>query len=70
MPQRRIFHKKNNNLYKGIEPIQVVQTYGNHACEPYVDLSFSSPHKAIFFYKSNFKNPLKNPTSYLLQAGI
>ncbi len=26
--------------------------------------------KAIFFYKSHFKNPLKNPASYLVEAGI
>ena len=26
--------------------------------------------KAIFFYKSHFKNPLKYPTSYLVEAGI
>ena len=25
---------------------------------------------AIFFYKSHFKNPVKNPTSYLVEAGI
>ena len=26
--------------------------------------------KAIFFFKSHFKNPLKNPISYSVEAGI
>ena len=30
----------------------------------------SNETKAIFFYKSHFKNPLKNPASYLVEAGI
>ena len=44
--------------------------YGSLKQTNNVFTSHDTECKAIFFYKSHFKNPLKNPTSYLVEAGI